>query len=62
MGHVTLADVRAAIDARDDLRRVGRIVTTDRAVTLEREILDRWRAGRGQAAAIVAGLPACRRT
>ena len=57
MGQVTIADVRAAIATRDDLRRVGRVVTTDRAVAAERAVLDRWRAGRGQAAAIVAPLP-----
>ena len=58
MGRVTLDDVRTAIVERDDLRRAGRVVTTDRAIALEREVIQRMRAGRGRAQAIAADPPA----
>lgn len=57
MGRVTLADVRAALAERGDIRRVGDVVTTDQAIALEREVLALMRDGRGQASAIGGDLP-----
>lgn len=58
MGRVTLADVRAALLERGDVRRAGDVVTTDQAIALEREVLKLMLDGRGQATAIAGDLPA----
>ncbi len=53
----SLGDVRAVVAERDDLRRSGRVVTTDRAIALEREVIRHMRDGRGRGAAIAGELP-----
>ncbi len=54
---VTLDDVRAVVAERDDLRRAGRVVTTDRAIALEREVIRHMRDGHGRGATIACELP-----